>query len=406
MLRILPNEYRNRLEALQSRVRQAELDVFVVSSSDSLYYLTGASFEPLERPFFLLVWPSDPPRLIVPKLEELHIREDSRLPVAGIDTYWDYPSPAPRRWVDRLEARLGDAQQVGIEPTLPQEIAEQLDAYTKRMMPLVEDLRLVKSTTEIEMIRRAAQYADFAVERLLSASYFGATVAEGFAETRTVTSRIVREVDDWQPLATKVTMATWAAPRSAMPHSIPALADQLCEGPHVALALTRVNGYAAECERTYFTATPSAKMHQMFEAMTEARKIAFRMIRPGLPCAELDAALNEYLRQEGHGDEDLSLHRTGHGFGLGNHEPPWIAEGSLDRLAENMVISVEPGIYLEGFGGVRHSDTVRVTKNGYELLTKHPANLDRLVIRGWKPHARLKGKLVSRALQLGRRGAA
>ena len=406
LLRISHAEYRSRFESLQSRVRQAELDVFVVSSSDSLYYLTGASFEPLERPFFLLVWPSDPPRLIVPKLEELHVTEDSHIPVAGIDTYWDYPSPAPRRWVDRLEARLGDAQQVGIEPTLPQEIAEQLDAYTKHMTPLVEDLRLVKSATEIEMIRRAAQYADFAVERLLAASYFGATVAEGFAETRTVTSRIIREVDDWQPLTTKVTMATWTAPRSAMPHSIPRLADQLCEGPHVALALTRVNGYAAECERTYFTATPSPDMRQVFAAMMEARRIAFRMIRPGLPCAELDAALNEYLRREGYGDEDQRLHRTGHGFGLGNHEPPWVAEGSQDRLAENMVISVEPGIYFKGIGGVRHSDTVRVTKNGYELLTKHPMELDRLVIRGWKLHVRLKGKLVSRALQLGRRGAA
>ena len=147
-------------------------------------------------------------------------------------------------------------------------------------------------------------------------------------------------------------------------------------------------------------------MRQVFAAMMEARRIAFRMIRPGLPCTELDAALNEYLRREGYGDEDQRLHRTGHGFGLGNHEPPWVAESSQDRLAENMVISVEPGIYFTGIGGVRHSDTVRVTKNGYELLTKHPMELDWLVIRGWKPRARLKGKLVSRALKVRRRGAA
>src|SRR5205807_935651 len=111
--------------------------------------------------------------------------------------------------------------QIGVEPTLRQEIAQQLCAHPVRVAPLVERLRLVKSDAEIQMIRRAARYADFGVERLLATSYFGATVAEGFAETRAVTSRIIREVDDWEPLTTKVVMATWAAPGSAMPHSVP-----------------------------------------------------------------------------------------------------------------------------------------------------------------------------------------
>jgi Xaa-Pro dipeptidase len=250
------------------------------------------------------------------------------------------------------------------------------------------------------MIRRAAQYADFGVERLLTASYFGATVAEGFAETRAVTSRIIRELDEWEPLTTKVVMATWAAPRSAMPHSVPDLNDRLREGPHVALVLTRVNGYAAESERTHFTAEPSGEVRKAFAAMMEARRIAFNMIRPGVPCGELDGAVNEYLRMEGYATEDQRLHRTGHGFGLGNHEAPWIAEGSSSVLAENMVISIEPGIYLQGVGGVRHSDTVLVTEDGFETLTHIPTELDSLVISNWKPLTRLKGKLVRRALRL------
>jgi len=112
---------------------------------------------------------------------------------------------------------------IGVEPGVRHEIAIELSAYVPRVEPLVEELRLVKSEIEIAMIRRAAQYADFAVERLLAASYFGASVAEGFAETRAVTARIIREVNDWEPLTTKVTMATWAAPRSAMLHSVPDL---------------------------------------------------------------------------------------------------------------------------------------------------------------------------------------
>ena len=97
------------------------------------------------------------------------------------------------------------------------------------------------------------------VERLLAASYHSATVAEGFAATGAVNRAIIREVDDWDPLTSRVLMATWAAPRSARPHSIPALIDRLATGPHVALSFLRVNGYAAESERTYFTAPPTPR---------------------------------------------------------------------------------------------------------------------------------------------------
>jgi len=119
-----------------------------------------------------------------------------------------------------------------------------------------------------------------------------------------------------------------------------------------------------------------------------------------MACSDLDGRVNEFLRKEGYGSEEQRLHRTGHGFGLGNHEAPWIAEGSEDRLAENMVISIEPGIYLEGIGGVRHSDTVLVTNDSFRLLTRCPMDLGSLVIRKWKPLTRAKGWMVRRALGL------
>ena len=394
MLRISSEEYRRRLESLQASVAEAGLDLFIISAFDSLYYLTGAGFEPLERPFFLLIRPRQAPILLVPKLEQEHMKKALHIREQDIRTYWEYPAPPGRGWPDALHHLIGQAKQIGVEPTLPQEIAGEIKGCTIRVVPLIERLRLIKSDTEIALIRRAARYADLGVHRLLAASYPGATVAEGFVETRLVMSRIIREVDDWEPLTTKVVMATWAAPRSAMPHSIPALNDRLREGPHVALVLSRVSGYAAESERTYFTARPSREIRKAFAAMTEARRVALGMIRPGVPCSEVDAAVNDYLRKEGYSGEDRRLHRTGHGIGLGNHEAPWIAEGSEERLAENMVISVEPGIYLPGVGGVRHSDTVLVTKDGHEILTCFPQALSSLVISGWKPFTRIKGMFV------------
>ena len=403
MLRISSDEYQHRLEALQASVHEAGLDLFIVSAFDSIYYLTGAGFEPLERPFFLLIRPQHAPILLVPKLDHEHMKKARNIREQDIQTYWEYPSPPGRWWPERLRELIGNAKQIGVEPTLRQEIAVELKGYNPSIEPLVERLRLIKSETEIAMIRRSAGYADLGVQCLLAASYYGSTVAEGFAQTRVVTLRTIREVDDWDPLTTKVLMATWAAPRSAEPHSVPDLCDPLNEGPHVALVLTRVNGYAAECERTYFTAPPAPEIRKAFEVMRQARRIAFDKMRPGVACRELDRAVNDFLQQEGYSGEEVRLHRTGHGFGLGNHEAPWVAEGSPDILAENMVISIEPGIYLKGIGGLRHSDTVLVTKDGCELLTHFPTDIESLTIKGWKLFTRLKGWWVRRAFKLSRK---
>jgi Xaa-Pro dipeptidase len=138
--------------------------------------------------------------------------------------------------------------------------------------------------------------------------------------------------------------------------------------------------------------------------MLEARSIAFGMIRPGVACGEIDAAVGDFLKAEGYDGEARRLHRTGHGIGLGNHEAPWIAVGSNEVLAENMVISIEPGIYLDGElpGGFRHSDTVLVTGDGFECLTHLPTALGALDQLGWRPVARLRGLLVRRALRVDR----
>lgn len=399
-LQISPAEYLQRLSALQRIVAEHDLGLFVVTSLESIYYLTGAGFEPLERPFFLLIDPQRPPRLLVPKLDQEHMTKAIGIEPDNIFTYREYPAPKACGWASRIKEMLTTGGEIGIEPTIRREITDELRDFRLRTAPLVEQLRVIKSPAEVAMIRRAAHYADFGVHRLLSASYYGALVAEGFAETRTVSARIIREVENWDALTTKVLMATWAAPRSAMPHSVPTLRDQLNIGPHVALVLTRVNGYAAESERTYFTSPPSTAAKAAFAAMTEARRLAFAMIKPGASCSELDLATTEFLAKEGYTGEDQRLHRLGHGIGLGTHEAPWLAEGSDDRLAENMVISIEPGIYLKGLGGFRHSDTVLVTEGGYELLTHYPTELDALIIRSWKPFTRLKGWLLRLSLRL------
>ena len=395
MSKITIAEHRHRVAELQAKVAEHGYDVFLVSSRENIFYLTGVVCHPLERPLFVLIRRDGSPCFLLPALEAEHIRK-----TAGndhVECYWEYPAPLGQGWADRLREMLGGATKIAVEPSLRAEISDGLSDLSLRPTPLIEQLRVVKSPAEVEIIRRAASCAELGIKRLLAASYYGSWVVEGFVETRTVMKRIIRESDDFNPLLTKVLMGTWAAPRSALPHSIPKLDDPLLEGPHVALALTTLEGYAAECERTYFTARPGQEVRRAFDAMLEARRIALGMVRPGVPCGDIDAAVKEFLAKEEFADK--RLHRTGHGIGIAYHaEAPWLAEGSDEVLAAGMVASVEPGIYLPGIGGLRHSDTVLVTEGGYESLTQHSIELEELTITSWKPLARLKGMLVRRSL--------
>jgi Xaa-Pro dipeptidase len=400
---ISKSEYLERLTRLQEKMR--DLDVFIVTSRESIYYLTGAGFEPLERPFFLLVPRSGSPTLITPMLDRDHLGKAHSVEPGNIKFYWEYTAPHGRGWREILLDLVNTRTIIGVEPSLRMEIRLALPENI-RVLPLIEELRIIKTPAEIDMLRRAAGYADKAVQQLVSAAYYGSSAVEGYARSRHVTAAMIRETPDFEPADSSVLMATWAAPRSSQPHSVPALTDRTREGPHVALAVTRCNGYTAECERTFFTSTPKGWPLAAFKAMMAARELGISLVRPGVSCSELDKSVTDFLRAEGYSGDEVRLHRIGHGFGLGNHEAPWISEGSEDVLQENMVIAIEPGIYNKREGGVRHSDTILVTRDGAEMLTKFPVKLNDLIVKGARLSARIQGALVKRALNLSSQSSA
>ena len=389
---ITQKEYQNRRTILSSTVSERALDAFLVSSEENIYYLTGASYKPLERPFFIVIWPSREPTLVVPMLEKEHMEKAG---IGNVVAYWEYPSPRGSGWPEILQQILGNVSNVGVEPSLSLEIAGKLRDFSLSPMPLIEEMRLVKSPAEVAMIKKTAEYTDIGMSKILNASYLGASVVEIFSLSKSLQVEVLRS-GDYDPVTSSFLTVTWPAPFSSQPHGIPKAEDRLKSGPLVAMSFHRINGYSAEVERTYFHQQPTKDERELFEHMTAAGKCAMDLVKPGIPCAEVDAVANNYLRENGFA-ENL-LHRTGHGIGLGNHEGPYVAEGSDETLQENMVISIEPGIYIPEIGGFRHSDTVLVTSSGYELLTHSPIDLDSLTITNYKPFKRLKGKLIRRAV--------
>jgi Xaa-Pro aminopeptidase len=137
-------------------------------------------------------------------------------------------------------------------------------------------------------------------------------------------------------------------------------------------------GYHAELERTMVIGEPTDRMRWLFDHMLAARKAAFDAIVPGATSADVDRAVNVYF--EKNGLTSYWRQHVGHGTGLRVHETPFIDVGNPAPLQPGMVFTVEPGLYDSEVGGFRHSDTVAVTEDGYELLTNYADDLESLVI--------------------------
>ena len=371
------------------------MEAYIVTAEEDIWYLTGITYRPEERPFFIVVSPRGKPILVVPKLEEAHVQKG--IIDCEIIAYWEYPSPPDKNWYDILNGILERFNRIGIEVNVKSDVFLNIEA--KELVPagFVAEQRQVKNPLELKMIRSSAKICDETMRTLFNSVYPGVSVIETFAISKNVQNGLIR-AGNFDPITTTLLTVAWPAPLSAMPHSIPGLNDRLGQGPNLAMCYFRINGYASECERTFFLKPPSRDEHELFQHMMCARDKALSKLKAGVRAADIDAEAREYLISKGL--EEKLLHRTGHGIGLGNHEQPYIAEGSQDILQENMVISIEPGIYVEGLGGFRHSDTMLITKDGYELLTGFPRNIEDVTINKSNWGSRIKGSIIRKYLKL------
>ncbi|WP_208455771.1 M24 family metallopeptidase [Staphylococcus durrellii] len=376
MIIIVKEELKNRLQELRKQMKANNLDSYIITDELDVWYLTNITYSPEERPFFIIVPLEGKPQLVVPKMEERHLGEESNIDV-DIISYWDNPSPEGDNWFDHVNQVIKDFTRTGIENNVKASIFFEIEANELISLDLVTEMRKVKTPYEVEQIRHTCKIADDAMAYMLNSAKKGDNILGMFAVAGQIQEELV-QAKKFNPILSELLTVVWPAPGSAMPHGVPDIEDTMENGPHIAMSYFRVDGYAAENERTFFVEQPSDKEREIFQIMMEAREAALAKLKPGVKTAEVDNAANEVINN--HGLKNALRHRTGHGIGLNNHEGSFIAEGSKDVLQENMVISIEPGIYLDGIGGFRHSDTVLVTKDGYEILTHAPTTIEELTL--------------------------
>lgn len=231
---------------------------------------------------------------------------------------------------------------------------------------LIDDLRLIKETEEIARIEEACQIALRTWEYVLPLLRPGAVEWDVMLELEWFIRKECRAEVAFETIVA-------SGPRSALPHG--RAADRVMQhGDFVTLDFgARVDGYHSDITRTVVLGEPSAKQCEVYQIVHDALYKAIDAIRPGVAGKEVDAVARDYIKDAGFGD--YFGHGLGHSLGLACHDGPGLAPRSDITLASGMVLTVEPGIYIPDWGGVRIEHDVLVTETGARILTPSPTEL-------------------------------
>ncbi len=353
-----------RLERARQAMAEAGWAGLVLVSPASLAHLCGFRPMPYERLVALVVRPHGPPRLVVPSLEEEAAAEQA--PQAELYPWRDEEGPQAA-----LAAALhGLEGTVGIEKahlTVAQHellAAALTDASFADCGALLARLRAVKDEGELAALRRAAAVIDRVVERLAAEIRPGRSEAELAALAGLLIGQEGGDGSAFPP-------AVLAGARSALPHGSPG-SSLLQEGDLVIVDVgAQVAGYCSDITRTFVCGRePDRRQRELLRVVRRAQKAGIAAAVAGNPAAAVDRAARQVIEAAGLGER--FVHRTGHGLGLEVHEPPYLTATNPDPLLPGQVITIEPGVYLPGYGGVRVEDDVVVTAAGPELLTQAP----------------------------------
>lgn len=371
-------ELANRLSKVRALMAGHNLDYYVSFDPVNIYYLTNFANNVHERPFILVIPKIDTPKMIVPLLEKSHVESRSRIDLEFLD-YFEFPARKGKNWYDIYEKLFKSDDKIGTESSIPLFIAERTRGSLKTM-DLIDEVRIIKTKYEIGRIAHACKIVSRGHKQLLKICR---PKTLEFTLYQDVTGMMMRDIIQDIPhanfIVTKTVGAVWPPSFSHDPHIVPNIFTEMEDGgPHVSIVSAQVDGYGVEVERTFFLGNIPEYAKKPFEVMCKARELAYSMLKPGTMMSEIDVAVKKYITNEGFGK--YIIHRTGHGLGITGHEAPFIAEGYDKKLTSDMVVSVEPGIYMPKIGGFRHSDTVWITEDGYRKLTEAPETLEELII--------------------------
>jgi Xaa-Pro aminopeptidase len=361
------NIFNERVERLRRQLNEIDCDALLVDDQINLYYLTGLFLSAGK----LLVHPTGATLLVDARYIEL-CKKESPFPVElshksyGLTELLD---SEPFKELKTLGINSGNTTYAAFLQ-LEKELGKRSTPLSlKPIDNLILNLRAVKDEHEIETLRGAAKLGSEGYDYLLGLLKEGITEAELAVELEIFWKRRGSKAIAFDPI---IAFGT----NSSMPHYRVGH-HKLHKGEVVLIDIgVNLNHYHSDMTRVVFYGEPDPKIAAIYDVVKQAQAIALTLCRPGTPIADLDAAARNYIEEAGYGE--LFSHSLGHGVGLEIHELPAIrshTDAAQPNLEEGMVITVEPGIYLPGIGGVRIEDTVVITAEGHENLTNRSKEL-------------------------------
>jgi Xaa-Pro aminopeptidase len=231
---------------------------------------------------------------------------------------------------------------------------------------VVDELRAIKSEDEVKKITRAVRIADRGLEALTAETWVGRSERELAWRLRELLHAHGADELSFDSIVA-------SGPNGAMPHAHPT--DRIVEANTLVTVDwgVRVDGYYSDCTRTFATGSVSGELERAYEVCLAAQQHACDTIRAGMTGVEADWTAREPITEAGFGKN--FGHGLGHGVGLEVHEAPRLSTESSDTLEVGHVVTIEPGIYIEGLGGVRIEDLGVIRESGFEALTSFPKHL-------------------------------
>jgi len=362
---------RERLASVRRLLDEGNLDLLVVSNPANRRYLTGFTADdhtPDESSGYVVITRERASLIVSP----------TNLPWARAEADLDNVAVEPIEGTltatiaSRILSR--QAKRVGIEDaTTPASIWFDLqealgtDVTLVRLGDTIDNLREIKAPEELDFLRQAARLTDEAFALAMRRLEPGMTEREA--------ADIVRESlravgSDGEAFDTIVA----AGPNAAKPHHRPGDRPLKPGEPIIIDMGARVNGYNGDLTRTVCLGSADERLIEIYEAVLEAQLAGLAAIRAGVPSSAPDIATREVFAS--HGLEAFVIHSAGHGLGLRVHEAPSVRRTSDASLESGNVITMEPGVYIEGWGGVRIEDVAIVHDSGHENITSAPKGTD------------------------------
>lgn len=349
----------DRINEFNKKIGEKELNAFLLTNPTNIYYFTDFFSR---SSAYLLVIPGNTPQLYVPELELEEAETEARFcEVIKLEKKSEiFPEI-------KIELEKNQVTKLGIEDD-SMNVKLYQDLIHKYEFPklengsgLVNDLRTVKDKEEADLIRSACQMGDKGASAAMETIEEGKTEIEIAAEVEYAMRKAGSQAI---PFETIIASGT----RSAFPHGYSSN-KKIEQGDLIIIDLgAKYKGYCSDMTRTVVLGKPNPKQLELFNLVFQVEQNAIQDCVVGENAGDVEEKARKTLAEQNY--EEYFVHSLGHGVGLDVHEYPWLSMKSKDVLAENNIFTIEPGVYIPDFGGIRIEDTILLKKTGPKILTK------------------------------------